>query len=311
IKNKINLSGTFMKNLTLAAISFALLLIISLSVISCNDDSEAPTVLQLVSSTGQTYVSEDRKLAGGSPVNTGVYAQAPSADVTLTNFKVTFTYDTTSKPNPINVVTYLDSTLAPNTSTFAMVVPYVPRNQLNKEIWRFTITDSKGKEYNKIINLSTTSANTTKSTIYTYTNVVLSRVKNPRNSLDSLGFVGFNSALGTSFPAYAVKQPSLNPLIDLFFNKSGTSKPSLSLAGIKGDSLRLTTLTSPEFDAVNNVSGLNSAYPAANPSYATIENLQPNQVLAYKTVNNKVGLLRINTVYKTLDSLGFDVKVQK
>ncbi|MDQ4138933.1 MAG: hypothetical protein M3142_00265 [Bacteroidota bacterium] len=285
------------------------LLLITFLFTNCDNEPEPTSVLQLVTNTGQNYVSEDRTLPGGTPVITGVYAEASSADQSLTKFTVTFYHDSTDKKVPEMI--YLDSTLAPQTNTFAMLVPYVPRNQVNREIWKFTITDSKGKVFQKIINLKTTSGNTNNSTIYTYTKVLLSRTKNQSNTLDSLGFIGFNSATGTSFPAYAAKQPMINKQIDIFFNKSGTSKPSLSLANAKGDSLRLTTLTSPQFDNINNVRDLNSAYPVTDMPYSTIENLQPNQILAFKTVANKVGLLRINTVYKTLDSLAFDVKVQK
>ncbi|PSR54687.1 hypothetical protein AHMF7605_14805 [Adhaeribacter arboris] len=294
-----------MKTLNSAFTPLILSLLIFLAT-ACNNDPDSPSVLQLVSSTGQNYVTENRTLAGGTPVITGVYAQVPAADQNLSNFKVKFNHDSTGiRPSVI----YLDSTLAPETKSFAMLVSYVPRNQVNKEIWEFIVTDSQGKEYKKTIRLKTTSSNTNKSGIYTYANVLLSRIKNPRTSLDSIGFVGFAFASGTSYPAYALKQP--NSHIDLFFNNNGTSKPSLSLNTTKNDSLRLTNLTSPQFDGITSVSGLTSSYSVIDKPYSTIENLQVDQVLAYKTLSNKIGLLRIKTVTRTLDSLIFDVKVEK
>lgn len=288
-----------------------LVLLFTVLVTACNNEPEAPSVLQFVSSTGSTYVSENRNVPGGTPVITGVYAQAPSADVNLTNFKVTFTYDTTSTPDPKNVITYLDSTLAPDTKTFAMQVAYTPRNLANKEIWTFTITDSNQKTYQRVVRLKTTStANTAKSTYYTYTNVVLSRFKSSENPLvNSLGLFGFASATGTSFPAYAVKQPDIASKIDLLLNSTGLQKPSLSIMG--SDSLVLTTLTPENFDAFTNVNAIKEAYPKNTPGVTKLENLKVDQVLAFKSVSNKIGLLRISKVHNTLDSLTFNVKVEK
>ncbi|RDC65357.1 hypothetical protein [Adhaeribacter pallidiroseus] len=277
-------------------------------VTACNNDSEAPTVLQLVSSTGQDYVSENRTVLGGTRVITGVYAQAPTENVSLTKFVVTFNHDSLDKQTPI---VFLDSTLATDTKTFAMQVAYTPRNLANKEIWRFTITDSNSKTYQKEIRIKTTSTvNTAKSNYYTYTNVVLSRLKNPKKPfIDSTGLFGFASATGTSFPAYAVKQPGVATQIDLLFNDFRAQKPSLST--VNSNTLVNTTLTTGRFDSITNVTMLTNAYPVNAPTVIKLENLKTNQVLAFKSVSNKVGLLRIVKAHKTLDSLTINVKVEK
>ncbi len=90
-----------MKKLHSAFTPFILLFFIILTT-ACNNDQEGPSVLQLVSSSGQNYVSENRNVAGGTRVITGVYAQAPTDNVSLTNFKVIYSYDTTAKPNKSN-----------------------------------------------------------------------------------------------------------------------------------------------------------------------------------------------------------------
>ena len=301
------LPGTYMTKLHSAFTPFILFLFM-VFVTACNNDPEAPSVLQLVSSTGTNYVSENRNVPGGTPVITGVYAQAPTDDVSLAKFVVTFNHDSLDKQTPI---VFLDSTLAPNTKTFAMSVAYTTRNFANKEIWRFTITDSNGKTYQKEIRLkTTTTANIANSTYYTYTNIVLSRIKNPRNSsIDSSGLFGFASATGTSFPAYAVKQPGIVPKLDLLFNSTGTQKPSLSITD--SDSLILTTLTPANFDGFTSVNAIKEAYPQNTPGVNKLENLKTDQVLAFKSVANKIGLLRIIKAHKTLDSLTINVKVEK
>ncbi len=132
-----------MKKLISKAFPLALLFIIVLCT-NCNNDTEPQSVLQLVSSTGQNYVSENRTVAGGAPVITGVFAQAPTNNQSLVKFMAAFDHDSTDKSTDI---VYLDSTLAPNTQTFAMSVAYTPRNLANKEIWKFIITDSEGKAF--------------------------------------------------------------------------------------------------------------------------------------------------------------------
>ncbi|QMU26773.1 hypothetical protein [Adhaeribacter radiodurans] len=282
------------------------LLLFIVLVTACNNEPETPSVLQLVSSTGQNYVSENRNVSGGTPVITGVFAQSPTSNVSLTKFLVTFNHDSLDKQPP---VIYLDSTLAPDTKNFAMQVAYTPRNLANKEIWKFIITDSNNNTYQRVISIkTTTTVNKADSRYYTYKDVLLSRVKNPRTFLDSLGCIGFSSATGTSFPAYAAKQPEVNKQIDLLFNNTGTQKPSLSLMG--SDSLALTALTPNDFDAIDNAGEIRNSYPATLGANK-FENLKDGQVLAYKTTLNKIGLLRINKVYRTLDSLAIDVKVEK
>ncbi len=295
-----------MKKLNAAFVPLIFLFFI-VFVTACSTDPEAPSVLQLVSSSGQNYVSENRNVAGGTPVITGVYAQAPTANVSLTKFVITFNHDSLDKQTPM---VFLDSTLAPDTKTFAMQVAYTPRNLANKEIWKFTITDSNNKTYQKVIRIkTTTTVNKADSRYYTYKNVLLIRLKYPdRPLVDSAGLFAFASATGTSFPGYTIKQPDIASRIDLIFNNTSTQKPNLSLMG--SDSLALTSLTPEGFDGIDNVGEIVAAYPATSGA-SKFKILKDGEVLAFKTVLNKMGLLRINKVYRTLDSLAMDVKVEK
>ncbi|QNF32466.1 hypothetical protein HUW51_06885 [Adhaeribacter swui] len=280
------------------------LLLFTVLVTACNNEPEAPTVLQLVSSTNQNYVSENITKPGGASVTTGVYAQAPAENVSLTKFLVTLNYDTAATPDKKYEMIYLDSTLAPETKSFSMPVVYTPRNLASRETWNFTVTDSNNKTYTRSVRIRTTStANTYQSTYYTYSNVLLIRV-NPL--VVPVSLYTFASATGTAFPTYAINEQSAN--IDFVLNNIGTQKPSLSL--IKGDSLVRTALTLEGFNEINNVTKIKNAYPSA-PGQARAENLKVNDVLAFRTRKNKMAVLRISEVFRTQDSLRFELKVEK
>lgn len=280
---------------------------VAILITGCDKNSESKPVLQLVSTSGNNYVFDDRTLAGGTPVTTGVFAQAPANNQSLAKFKVTFSYDSTDQAPPPSV--YLDSILNAGTQSFSMPVAYTPRNIKGSEIWKFIVIDDKGKEYNQTIKLETTSAvNIPTSVIYTYSNVLLSRLKFAGK--DSVGNSSFASADGTTFPYYVVKQAAVARKIDLTLNSIGSEKPNLTAATLNANSLQTTSLTPENFDAIRTVAALQESYPKT-AGQSRLGNLEANQVIAFKSITDKVGLLRINTVYKTLDSLKFDVKIEK
>ncbi len=279
---------------------------IAILITGCNKDSESKSVLQLVSSTGSNFISDNRTLAGGTPVITGVFAQAATDNQSLAKFKVTFNYDSLDITPP---VVYLDSALGPGTRAFSMPVTYTPRNLKGIEIWKFIITDDKGKEYVRDIQLKTTSSNTNRSVIYTYSNVLLRRFK--FEGKDSLGLISFASADGTSLPYYVVKQSSIAGKIDLTLNSIITEKPNLTAASVNATSLQMTILTPENFDAINTVVALQESYPKTE-GQTRLSNLKANQIIAFKSITSKVGILRIKAIKpNTVDSLLFDVKIEK
>ncbi len=270
----------------------------------CTSDPE-PQVLQLVS--GSNYVAGNRRLVGGKSIITAVYARAVSADAPLSKLRITFGFDSTNVTPVGQDLVFLDSTLAPNTTEFTLPVNYTPRNLGGKEHWRFIAQDSKGKEYSQQVRFTTTSANNDKSAFYRFTNVILSRMKTRKTAQDSLGLAAFSSIDGTGFPGYALRQPEISQRHDFALNKEISNKPSISSA--KPNSFYLTKLSSANFDAINTVAALKETFLV--PGVSKLDKLTAGQVIAYKTAADKVGLLRVNTVYRSLDSLAFDVKVEK
>jgi hypothetical protein len=257
--------------------------------------------------SGSNYVAGNRRLVGGKSITTAVYARAASTDAPLSKLRITFGYDSTNVPSPKQDMVFLDSTLAPNTLEFTLPVNYTPRNLGGKEHWRFIALDSKDKEYSQQLKFTTTSANNEKSVFYTFTNVLLSRLKTRRTQKDSVGLAAFSSIDGTGFPGYVLRQPDIRQRYDFVLNGDIIDKPNIRSA--KPNALYLTNLTTPNFDAIKTVANLKATFPASGVS--TLTKIIPGQVIAYKTVADKVGLLRVNTVYKSLDSLVVDVKVER
>ena len=270
----------------------------------CTSDPE-PQVLQLVS--GSNYVAGNRRLVGGKSIVTAVYARAASTDAPLSKLIITFGFDSTNVTPVGQDLVFLDSTLAPNTIEFTLPVNYTPRNLGGKEHWRFIAQDSKGKEYSQEIRFTTTSANNDKSVFYRFTNVILSRLKTRYTAKDSLGLTAFSSTDGTGFPAYVLRQPGISKRYDFVLNRNLANKPNISAT--QPTTFYLTKLNGANFDAISTVAALKAAYEA--PGVSTLDKVTAGQVIAYKTAADKVGLLRVNTVYKSLDSLAFDVKVEK
>lgn len=272
---------------------------------ACNQDPEPP-VLELVS--GSNYVAGNRKLTGGTPVRTAVYAQAPTENTSLTKFEVFFEYDSIAT-TPAEVI-FLDSTLAANTTEFTMVVHYTPRNLIGKERWHFVVTDSQGKKYTRLLRFTTTSANSGKSGFYTFSNLILSRLKTKRTKADSVGLAGLAAEDGTAYPIYTLKQAAVNAKIDLVFNQTADDKPNLSIATPNANPLHITGLNTDAFTKIINADNLRAAYPAG----AGLPNsgaLKVNQIIAFKTVKNKIALLHVKRSYRTADSLMIDVKAEK
>ena len=284
----------------------ATLVIILLLLTGWEKNTESGSVLQLVSTSGNNYVFSNRSLPAGTPVTTGVFARTINETKTLQKFKTNLS-DSSNKDKP---AVYLDSTLKPGTQVFSMPVTYTPRNILGYEFWNFTVVDNTGKEYSQTIRLRTAPAanDLKKSPFYTFPKVLLSRVK--INGKDSLGHVSFAAADGTTFPNYVIKQAAVADKIDLTLNSSVTNKPNLYSGALNASTLQTTSLKPENFNSITSAKALQDSYPKT-AGQTSLGPLVPDQVIAFKSKAGKVGLLHVTTVYKTRDSLAFNVKVEK
>jgi len=286
---------------------FGLLLLAGVMLVSsCKKDDEDEPAVDLTPTLtfigGAGYTSADATLAPSTTFKVGINAsENATSKSNISSFVVVRTFNNT----PTTV--YEEDNI--NDPTYAWEDDLVANTQAGEERWTFTVTDKDGlkKELSFII--------TTVPNVTAYLDVDMGSVN------DATYGSFFASATGTVlFKADAsADQGSVDFAFYLgVLNGSTFGAPSNSdvqtvfqLAGawtiFNNTLFEMTDMNPADFDAI----GDSYVFPEFTGTEDDINDLEADDIFMFKTVDDKVGLVKVNTINGKGDVVNIDVKVQQ
>lgn len=285
----------------------ALMMSVAVVVSSCGDDGEETDPGPSLTIKGGTgYTSDDATIEIGTTVKVGVVGGKSSVSGNkLTKFKCIFTSNNVPS-------TLLDSTINSDTFDWETELEFT---STGTGIISFELTDKGGMKTSKSFSITVEGPETVK-----YSNIELG---------------SYNDAIGSFFAtsegvAYNVNQTSLVPAtqakIDFLFFKGVSngntiaspddvdantiSDLKLNLWTNKNETrFNPTSLTAAQFDAI----GTNYLFPNfdLNQQSTKMNQLEAGDVILFKTQGNKIGLIKIISLYTKGDKMKIDVILEK
>jgi len=269
------------------------------------DDDDTPVdqtpVLTFIGGAG--YTSADVVLKPGSIFKVGINAsENATSKKNIETFKVVRTFDNTPttvfEDDNIGEQTYLweDDSLYAHTET-------------GEERWTFTVTDKDG--YTKDLSFIITTA----PPVVAYTNINMGSYNDPN----------FGSFMATATGTVMTKTEAASDQASVDFafylgsvNKSTFGAPSnadvqavFDLAGVwttlNETLFEMVSLSGAEFDAIGDI----YIFPEFTGTKDDINNLENGDVVYFKTVNNKLGFIKVNAINGKGDVVNIDVKVMQ
>jgi len=285
---------------------FGLLLLAGAMVFTAckKDDDPEPIdltpVLTFIGGAG--YTSADAELTPGSTFKVGINAsENATSKKNIEIFKVVRIFNNT----PTTV--FEDDNIGEQTFTWEQDL--LANTQVGEEKWTFTVTDKDGliKELSFVI--------TTISPVTSYKNVTMGSYNDPTYG----SFMA--SATGTVMTKNEAGGDQA--AVDFAFylgavNKSTFGAPSnsdvqavfeLGLAGwttFNNTLFEMSSLNASEFDAI----GDSYAFPDFTGTEDDINNLEAGDVAFFKTVNNKYGYIKVNSINAKGDVINIDMIVE-
>ena len=299
-----------MKNLSFL---FAMLLVASMPFFtSCGPDDGTTDVNPTINFTGGAgFTSSDVTLQAGDPIKVGISAFSnTSSNAKLKTLKVVRTFNN-------NAFTALDSTLN-STNAFNITLESFAYPAAGVEKWTFTITDKDGAYSEISFNITTTAGGP----INEYSQKIL-------GSYD-------NSAYGSSFASadgtvYSLADAKANAAkIDWMYYYGSTAFATLSspndasastvFSGTNGPASwsvrndtklgKVTLPTGLTWDAITTDAEI--VILASDVSDSKVTALTVGQIVAFKTVTGKLGLIKVEVITGTgAGTITYSVKVQK
>jgi hypothetical protein len=292
-------------------IFFAAILLTSVTLFtSCTEDTteSLPPTIEFVAGSG--FISGDATLTIGTPFTIKILAeQNVTSGSNLKSLKITRVF---------NLNTW-DTTLTFNESTYTMEAGFVAQATAGVERIEFKVTDNDGET--DMVDLQITTEEATGGAIDSWTERLLGSWNNPTGS----SFASINGNVYTLDQAFANQS-----LIDYMYwwgqSTSATigapDDANAALVFNTGDykldnwttknptRFKTTTVTSAAFDAITYASEIIDIATGADQT--RIGTLANDQVIAFITVTNKHGLIRVKSFVTGSDgSLTVDVKVEK
>jgi len=290
---------------------FAAILLTSVTLLtSCTEETTEnfPPSIEFVAGAG--FISGDATLTVNMPFTIKVLAEENvTSGSNLKSLKITRVF---------NLNTW-DTTLTFNESTYTMEASFVAQATAGVERIEFKITDNDGET--DMVDLQITTEESMSGAIDSWTERLLGSWNNPTGS----SFASINGNVYTLDQAFANQS-----LIDYMYwwgqSTSATigapDDANAALVFNTGDykldnwttknstRFKTTTLTSAAFDAIS--SGSEIVDIATGADQTRIGTLANGQVIAFITVTNKYGLIRVKSFVSGSDgTMTVDVKVQK
>lgn len=282
----------------------------ALFVTSCSKDETTDPGPSLNLKGGSGYTSDDKTIAAGDSIRVGVIAASSNvSNDKLTNFKFTVTFDNSSATvddAPLNSTTYdMDYVL-----TFS--AGSVGENRLKLEV-----TDKGGKTVSKEFVITVTPAPVA---VSKYTDVTLGSFN------DAIGSFYSTSDSSVYTRGQAAGDVAIQAKIDFIFFKGTTVTNVNSLAApsdpapnsitdlqMSGWTVRNATLltkvamTPAEFKAIGNT----YTFPDFTATTTIANQLATNDVVFFKTVDGRSGLVLVVDLFTRGDEGKFDVIVSQ
>jgi hypothetical protein len=286
---------------------FGLLLLAGAIVVSsCKKDDDDPTPVDLSPVMtfigGAGYTDSDAEMAPSSAFKVGINAsENPTSKSDIKSYVVVRTFNNT----PTTV--FEDNSI--NESTYTKELDLLANTQSGEERWTFTITDKDGLSKQLVIMI------TTVPNVTAYKNVTMGSFNEPT----------YGSFMATSTGTVLTKAEASadQGSVDFAFylgaiNKSTFGAPSnadvksvFELAGswtiFNNTLFQMAGINAAEFDAI----GDSYMFPQFTGTEDDINNLEADDVVFFKTVNDKLGYIKVNTINGKGDQINIDVIVQE
>lgn len=306
----------------------ASLLLFPLFLSACEPSLQSGPRVEFVGSS-RFNPSSRRLTTIGDTVAVKVYAEAENDEATLTRLVIMAKYQPRARPiiytsfykegedSLASNLVYLDTVIV-GSSEFAFQSVQPARTTAGKEIWTYTFTDSEGKDGVRSLYLRLGRTDSA-AAYHSYT-----------VPLQAPGALGRRTFLalreGLTLPIFSLRRiPKNQQLVDLVYVPPTTTTTTPSLTTTTDATLKLpwigratqirrTTLTDTDFTGATTTAQLTALFnqgTAFTPATSTGP-LTKGQVIAFKTPENKYGLLQINDIITTgIRSLVVQVRVTK
>ena len=286
-----------MKKLSVFLIaSLAVIMIMS----SCKKDEDnfGPPTLNFISGDG--YVDSDATIAENSYFKVGIAA--------IANIESNEKLSTLQLTRTMFGIVYTDTTLTINENTYAIDLEFNAQAKGVVETIAFKVTDKAGKTAEK-------------SLVITYEATAESVAKTTGISMGSFNddFGSFYST--TTNQVYNITEASANQSkIDFLFYKGTTNGPTIaSPADVQANTVydiigwttknatmfMETSISASDFDAI----GDEYTFPTFENTSSDINQIESNDVIMFQTVDNKLGLIKLNSINSRGDYAIIDVIV--
>jgi len=314
---------------------FLLLFSAGVLLAGCNPEPNPGPRIDLVGSTSPALLSANRvSNVPADTFTTRVFAEArnTSTGPVLTRLRIVVDYlpqrnpiaypptnfDPETVPKDLQFV-YLDSVLAPGTRAVAFQYRAVTRSTSGRERWEFRVEDEEGRTNKR--GYQFTLRNNDSLLVYHRYSL---RLQAPVNR-GARSFVSLSS--GLALPAFALgpRTAGNRNLIDLVYVPISGSRPgiaspndpSLALTGWvtrRTTQLRNTTISAQDFSGLDTEAELRAAFTNGTPFPlgSRTGTLAQNQVLAFRTEEDKVGVILVeNFPTAPTDAILMQVRVTK
>ncbi len=286
-----------MKNLSVYLFA---LLALSLTISSCNkdDDPVGPPTLNFIG--GEGYIDTDATIAVNTIFKVGIAASSNSeTNEKLTSLKLTRTIDGN---------TYIDTTFSINENTFNIDFQFNSQQAGVVETIAFLLTDKAGQTSEKdlVLTYEATGVAVFKDEGVTmgsfnddagsFYSTVTTAVYNIADATEAQTIIDFLFYLGATNGS-TIASPADTDANTVYAINDWTTKNATLFVK--------TDMTAAEFDAI----GDTFVFPEFTNGTSGITNLATNDILMFKTVNDFLGLVKVNSINGRGDFVSLDVIV--
>lgn len=272
-----------------------------LMVSSCNDDPETFGPPSLDFKGGGDYVFEDSDIEEGSLFKVGIAATANAeSNKKLKSLRLTRT---------MNGTTFVDTTMTMNETQYNADFQFNAQSAGNVEEIEFTLTDDAGQLAIQKLNITYIATGTTvtkeadvlmgshnddNGSFYSTMNKMTYNIADAtanQADIDFLFYLGATNGSTIASPADA---------------DANTVYPAIGDWTTKNETMFATTdMTAEEFDAIGDV----YEFPEFTGDMSGVTQLVAGNVISFKTVNEKLGLIKVNQINGRGDHISLDVIV--